>query len=150
MASFRFGSIGTNLYGLMTPQQAIPEGPATILVVEDDEEIRDILGDLLEQVGYDVIPASNGKQAIDYLVTTRAPPALILLDLMMPIVNGWECLRAIKRHARSSTIPVIVMTGVGRDRPPGVQAVLTKPFRIEDLLATVLRVAGPKEAHVEP
>jgi CheY-like chemotaxis protein len=117
--------------------------PATILVVEDDEEIRDTIGDVLEKGGYDVIPASNGKQAIDYLVSTRVPPALILLDLMMPLVNGWECLRAIKRHRRLSEVPVVVMTAVGRDRPPGVDAVLNKPFPISVLLTTVLHLAGP-------
>jgi CheY-like chemotaxis protein len=120
---------------------ATPAKPATILVVEDDDGIRDIIGDVLEEGGYDVIPASNGKQALDYLVNMDEPPALILLDLMMPIVNGWECLRAIKRNRRSSSIPVIVMTAVGRDRPTGVDAVLNKPFRIADLLSAVLHFA---------
>ena len=122
---------------------ATPARSPIILVVEDDDDIRDVIGDVLEAGGYDVIPAGNGKQAIDYLVCAGDPPALILLDLMMPIVNGWECLRAIKRHRRSSSIPVIVMTSVGRDRPPGVDAVLKKPFRIADLLSAVLHCAGP-------
>jgi CheY-like chemotaxis protein len=126
------------------PRDAAAAGrAATILVVEDDDEIRDVIADILEDGGYDVIPAGNGKQAIDYLATTSDLPALILLDLMMPIVNGWECLRAIKSDARWSSVPVIVMTAVGRDRPPDVDAVLKKPFQIGDLLTSVLHFAGP-------
>src|SRR4051794_7207155 len=100
-----------------------------VLVVEDDDDIRDCVQDLLEGAGYEVIPACNGKQALDYLHAAPAP-ALILLDLMMPLVSGWEFLREVKRDARLSLISVVVTTAVGRDRPPGVNAILKKPFRI--------------------
>jgi len=116
---------------------------ATILLVEDDEELRDIVADLLERGGYDVVPARNGKQAIDYLTNARQMPALILLDLMMPIVNGWECLRVIKSDGRFASIPVVVTTANRGDRPSAVEAVLNKPFSVGDLLTTVLHFAGP-------
>jgi len=123
----------------------VPASASTILLVEDDDELRDIIADILEDGGYDVVPASNGKQAVDYLADA-GPPALIILDLMIPIVNGWECLRAVKSDALTATIPVVVMTGMATHRPAGVDAVLKKPFRIADLLTTVLHFAGP--AHV--
>jgi CheY-like chemotaxis protein len=112
-------------------------GRGTILVVEDDEELRDIIADILESCGYEVIPAGNGKQAADFLAATAAPPAMILLDLMMPIVNGWELLRDIQADSRLAAIPVVVMTAIRRDRPAGVTALLKKPFSLRDLIETV-------------
>jgi two-component system response regulator VicR len=119
------------------------DGARTILLVEDDGEIRDIIGDLLERDGYDVIPAGNGKQAIDYLAARQELPALILLDLMMPIVSGWEFLRAISQDPRTASIPVVVITAVRGDRPHGVAAVLKKPFGVDDIVAAVRRFAAP-------
>ena len=61
-----------------------------VLLVEDDLDIRDTLQDLLESEGMDVIPAANGKQAIDFLLLNDPPGAdLVILDLMMPLVSGW-------------------------------------------------------------
>jgi len=114
------------------------DGALTIVVAEDDDELRDIIADLLEGAGYDVIPARNGKQVTDYLVSVEQPPAAILLDLLMPLVSGWELLRFMNGHPRFGAIPVVIMTGVSRDRPTGVAGVLKKPFRVNDLLATVL------------
>ena len=130
----------------MLDQGSPDASSATVLLVEDDEELRDIVADLLEDGGYDVVPARNGKQAIDYLTNARQMPALILLDLMMPIVNGWECLRVIKSDGRFASIPVVVTTANKGDRPPAVDAVLTKPFGVGDLLTTVLHFAGPSLA----
>ncbi len=113
-------------------------GAPTIVVAEDDDELRDVIADLLEGAGYDVIPARNGKQVADYLDSVADPPAAILLDLLMPLVSGWELLRWLRAHPRWSTIPVVIMTGVSRDRPTGVAGVLKKPFRVNDLLGTVL------------
>lgn len=113
----------------------------TIVVAEDDDELRDLIADILEGAGYDVIPAGSGKQVADYLEAAEQPPAAILLDLMMPLVSGWELLRAMREHPRWRAIPVVIMTGVSRDRPAGVAGVLKKPFRVNDLLATVLAVS---------
>jgi CheY-like chemotaxis protein len=118
-------------------------GCQTILLVEDDDELRDIIGDLLEESGYDVVPASHGRQAIEYLRTSSERPVLVLLDLMMPIVNGWECLREIKSDDELSSIPVVVMTAMDRDRPPGADLVLKKPLRIADLRDIVERLTRP-------
>jgi CheY-like chemotaxis protein len=124
------------------PQDGFAGGARTILLVEDDGDIRDIIGDILERCGYDVIPAGNGKQAIDYLAAGEELPALIVLDLMMPIVSGWELLRVIGQDPRTASIPVVVITAVGGDRPHGVAAVLKKPFGVADIVAAVRRFAA--------
>ncbi len=113
----------------------------TIVVAEDDDELRDLIADILEGAGYDVIPARSGKQVADYLEAAEQPPAAILLDLMMPLVSGWELLRSMREHPTWNAIPVVIMTGVTRDRPVGAAGVLKKPFRVNDLLATVLAVS---------
>jgi CheY-like chemotaxis protein len=115
----------------------------TVLVVEDDLEIRDVLQDLLEREGYDVVPATNGKQAIDYLtLDTNSHPDLIILDLMTPIVTGWQVLERLRGHPGLSRVPVIVVTATHADKPTGVSAVLRKPFRLNALFDTVRSCLG--------
>src|SRR5262249_30994323 len=85
----------------------------TVLLVEDDLDIRDILQDVLESDGYDVIPAANGKQALDFLKMNDPPGAdLVILDLMMPLVTGWEVLDRMQEDPRLAEIPVIVVSAV--------------------------------------
>jgi len=119
-----------------------------ILLVEDDDELRDIVGEILEAEGYEVIPARHGQQVLDYLHDADSLPALVLLDLMMPIVNGWECLRAIKAEERLRSIPVVLMTALAGDRPGNADAVLRKPLRIDELLdvVTLLVETRPPES----
>jgi two-component system, OmpR family, response regulator CpxR len=112
-----------------------------VLLVEDDLELRDILQDVLEDEGYDVIPAADGRQALEYLRNTSTgdeTPALLILDLMMPIVSGWQVLEAINEDP-SLQMPVIVVSASGRARPDGVTAYLRKPFNLYELLDTVHR-----------
>jgi two-component system response regulator CpxR len=104
----------------------------TVLLVEDDLAIRDALQDQLERDGYDVVPATNGKQAIDYLDADTAPD-LIILDLMTPIVTGWQVLERLRANPALARIPVIVVTAIGSDKPSGAAAVLRKPFRLDTL-----------------
>ena len=123
-----------------------------ILLVEDDDELRDIVGEILEAEGYEVIPARHGQQVLDYLHDADSLPALVLLDLMMPIVNGWECLRAIKAEERLRSIPVVLMTALAGDRPGNADAVLRKPLRIDELLdvVTLLVETRPPESTHPP
>jgi CheY-like chemotaxis protein len=110
----------------------------TVLVVEDDLSIRDVLQDWLEQDGHDVVPASNGQQAIDYLTLDASPPPdLIILDLMTPIVTGWQVLAHLRGDPDLARIPVIVVTAISADRPSGATALLRKPFRLETLFDAV-------------
>ncbi len=126
--------------------QAAGETHALILLVEDDEELRDIVGDILEGAGYEVVPARHGGQVLEYLHRSDPLPAMILLDLMMPIVSGWECLRAIRAEARLAALPVVLMTAHPGDRPGEADAVLRKPVRIADLLEAVARFVSTNHA----
>jgi CheY-like chemotaxis protein len=101
----------------------------TILLVEDDLDTREALGDLLSDAGYEVIPATSGKQAIEYLLVDPGhPPDAVVLDLLLPLVSGWQVLDCIRAHPRLAAIPVVVTTGVSGDRPSGATVVLTKPI----------------------
>jgi CheY-like chemotaxis protein len=110
----------------------------TILLVEDDLDIRDLLQDYLEERGYDVIPAGTGKQAIDFLtLDPQSPPGVVILDLMMPIMTGWQVLEKIRREPRLSRLPVVVLTGASSDKPAGASTLFRKPFRLEALVEVV-------------
>ena len=111
----------------------------TVLVVEDDPDIRDIVQDLLESEGYDVIPASHGKQALEFLwgVKTTAKPDLVILDMMMPLVDGRHVLEAIRNNQSLSSVPVVVMSAVAHEKPVGAAAFLRKPFSLDTLFDAV-------------
>lgn len=83
----------------------------SIMIVDDEPDLRNTLKDLLEIYGYSVVTASNGKEALDLLRTEDAP-CLLLLDLMMPVMNGWEFLEAFKttRRAEADEFPIVVIS----------------------------------------
>jgi CheY-like chemotaxis protein len=114
----------------------------TVLLAEDDQDIRDVVQEVLEERGYDVIPARTGRQALDFLTIDEARPDVVILDLMMPIMTGWQVLEEIRQRPDLLKIPVIVLTAVSQDMPTGVTAVLRKPFNIDDLL-TLLAQSRP-------
>lgn len=114
-----------------------------ILVVEDDEGIRETLKVMLEFEGYPVTVSSNGKEALEAL--GKIPePGLILLDLMMPVMNGWECSEFIQRTPQWAAIPIVVLTAFA-DKGQALQnarSVLKKPVEIDELLRTVQSYCG--------
>jgi CheY-like chemotaxis protein len=111
----------------------------TVLVVEDDPDIRDIVQDLLEAEGYDVVPAGHGRQALEFLAQVRssAKPDLVILDMMMPLVDGRQVLEAMQRDPALATIPVVVISAVVREKPVGAAAFLRKPVSLEKLFEAV-------------
>jgi CheY-like chemotaxis protein len=111
----------------------------TVLLAEDDVEIRDILQDLLEAEGYDVVPASHGRQALEFLEGVRGGklPDLVVLDLMMPLVDGVQVLKAMKDDPQLSNIPVVVLSAVAKERPVGASAFLRKPIPLQKLFDTI-------------
>jgi CheY-like chemotaxis protein len=110
----------------------------SILLVEDDLDVRDLLQDYLEEKGYEVIPAETGKQALDFLMLDpQSPPDVVILDLMTPIMTGWQVLERIRGEPRLAHLPVVVLTGVHRDKPTGATALFRKPFRVEALFETI-------------
>ena len=115
--------------------------PPTVFVVEDDPDTREMIGRFLELEGFTVIFAANGKQALERL-GAGASASVILLDLMMPVMDGWEFRRQQIRQARLAQIPVIVVSAAGRERIEQLHAdhYLTKPLDLEELLQTVTRL----------
>ena len=111
-----------------------------ILVVDDDSDIREVVGEALEFAGYEVATAREGREGLALCRSFR--PTLILLDLMMPGMSGWEFRSAQQQDPLISTIPVVVVTALGHDPDIAASAVLAKPFRLDDLLAQVRRFAG--------
>jgi two-component system, OmpR family, response regulator CpxR len=106
--------------------------PAAILVVDDDRDLRDTIAVVLEGEGYEVQCAENGAQALARMGLRR--PALILLDLSMPIMSGWELLDALQRDRDLACIPVVVLSAMRA--PAGVRH-LEKPVSLEQLVAAV-------------
>ena len=116
------------------------------MVVEDDYAIRETLRELLEEEGYRVTQAANGAEALARLRDTDGPPSLILLDLMMPVMDGWEFRDAIAGDPKLAEIPVIVISADHsldkKVSTMGVQGWLAKPFELGQLLAAIGRYAG--------
>src|SRR5512141_2591733 len=111
-----------------------------VMVVEDDHAIRETLRELLEDEGYHVTPAANGAEALAHL-RADGVPGLILLDLMMPVMDGWEFRIALQRDPRLADIPVIVLSAddavAQKAGAMRVQGYLSKPFELDRLLRTV-------------
>lgn len=89
-----------------------------ILVVEDDDGIRQILSDVLVDDGYRVHTVVHGQEALDYLDQTNTLPRLILLDLMMPTMTGWEFRTMQRQHPRLQTIPVVILSAISSRLDP--------------------------------
>jgi CheY-like chemotaxis protein len=114
----------------------------TILVVDDDTDLRETLGELLIEEGYDARLFENGRAALDFL-RDGGDPRLILLDLMMPEMNGWQFREEQLKDARLREIPVVVMTASrGLETAPiTAQEILFKPIGLGDLIEAVARNA---------
>jgi CheY-like chemotaxis protein len=117
---------------------------ATVLVVDDEFGIVDVLETILTDQGYRVLTACNGKQGLVRLSAEK--PDVVLLDFMMPILGGAEMLRAMAAEPAYQRIPVIMISSLGEDviaqRCKGYAAFLHKPFRAAAVLSAVARVLG--------
>lgn len=112
-----------------------------ILVVEDDEGIRQVMKLFLEIEGYTVITAANGREGLETL-SKASDICLILLDLMMPVMNGWEFIQALKDTRHSNTPVVIVTAYADRVGDVSCQGVLGKPIEPDVLLETIRKWCG--------
>lgn len=117
----------------------------SILVVEDNPDLRETLAELLEDEGYSVATAVDGVEALDYL-HQRPLPGAIILDLMLPRLTGWELGQLLRENPSLAAIPVVIVSAA-LDVPPGVShlgaaACFNKPFSAEELLKTVAQLMG--------
>ena len=112
--------------------------PCTVFVVEDDVDTRDMMGRFLELEGFTVEVAANGKQALERL-NAGVHPCVILLDLMMPVMNGWEFRAVLQADPQLSRVPVIVISALTEDmaRRLGAADYLPKPVDLDRLLEAV-------------
>jgi CheY-like chemotaxis protein len=115
-----------------------------VLIVEDDDDIRDAMSETLQLEGHRTDCAGNGREALEMLRQRERPPTcVILLDLTMPIMDGWEFREEQRKDGRLSSIPVVVITAdaSAADKASQMRAAgfLRKPIRGEDLLRTVER-----------
>jgi CheY-like chemotaxis protein len=112
----------------------------TVLVVEDDADIREALSQILEFEGYHVVCAANGQEALSYLKDSEKP-GLILLDLMMPVMDGWQFRAEQQKDNKISDVPVIIVSADGRVYQKaaaiGAAGYLRKPVELETLLTAV-------------
>lgn len=108
-----------------------------ILLVDDDADIRSTLSEVLEDAGYCVASAGNGEEALESL-RSNAAPCLILLDLMMPRMDGFQFRTEQRKDPELATIPIVVLTaGSSKTDELAAVAVLRKPFNVESLIATI-------------
>ena len=109
-----------------------------VLIVEDDADLREMMAQLLALEGYQTAAVANGREALEYLQQENAPN-LILLDLMMPVMDGWEFRRHQQANPALAAVPVIVLSALDQSRTAGVdaEAVLKKPLDFDLLLELV-------------
>lgn len=114
-----------------------------VMVVDDEDDIRDTLALVLESEGYEVTTAANGRDALDRLDGALAPD-LVLLDLMMPVMNGWDFHARLRQHPSHASLPVIAVTAFDDRTDDSLEGrafdgYLQKPFDLDRLLSTVSR-----------
>jgi len=115
-----------------------------ILVVDDDSRLRESVILLLRDAGYPAKGAANGREALE--IAADEPPSLILLDLMMPVMDGWQFLAERAKHRAARDAAVVLLSGMAFIRDaPGVAGFLTKPIRTESLLDYAQRFSATRQ-----
>ncbi|MBZ4420433.1 response regulator [Myxococcus sp. RHST-1-4] len=115
-------------------------GPGPVLLVEDDADLRAAVADILEDEGFEVHVAENGLEALaelDALGHLGRWPCVVLLDLMMPVMDGFTFMERFRADPGLSHVPVVVLSASVKEPPEGARAMLRKPFEIPALLDTV-------------
>lgn len=124
--------------------------PATILIADDYEDNLELLRFLLTTAGYHVKEARNGKECLSE--AQAQPPDLIMIDLSMPVLDGWEVVLQLKTNGLTARIPCVAVTAFGdsdryRALETGFDAYLSKPFRGAELLETVAKLLALNSKH---
>ena len=114
-----------------------PDGaPRKVLIVDDDQHTRESLKEAFEEEAYEVATAANGREALDLLTTGALRPDVVILDLVMPVIDGARVYQALQADAATARIPVIVSTSSPGRAPAGV-VVVPKPLKLDRLLDAV-------------
>jgi CheY-like chemotaxis protein len=114
-----------------------------VLLAEDDDDLRDALADTLEDAGYTTAAFANGQDALEWLQGTSRPPSLVLLDLRMPIMDGWQFRERQIKEPAIAGVPVVLLSAMSDTvKSDGVEH-LKKPIQSGELLAVVARYCGP-------
>jgi two-component system, cell cycle response regulator DivK len=131
----------------MTPKEPRPK----VLIVDDYPDAREMYSEYLQFSGFDVIEAQNGMEALQRAVD--AAPDIILMDLSLPVMDGWEATRRLKADKRTAAIPVVALTGHALAgisegaRKAGCDAFVTKPCLPEDLVKEIRKILeGPNSS----
>jgi CheY-like chemotaxis protein len=129
-----------------TDEHPVVDSP-TVLVVEDDNEILIGVQEMLTEAGYQVAAARHGHEALAYLAK-HAPPSAIVVDLLMPLMNGWDLVSRLKADPRLAATPVVVVTATGPHwgYPVDASLVVRKPFQRQHLLDLIQKVTTPAPA----
>jgi CheY-like chemotaxis protein len=121
----------------------MPSGP--ILIVDDDLDIREILAETLGDSGFSVMTAANGVEALRVLRSSAPAPAAILLDLMMPVMDGYGLMEELEQDPTLARIPVAIITaghGVDQERLAAARSIIRKPIDVPKLLRLLAQMEG--------
>ena len=113
--------------------------PIDVLVADDDDDVREALALVLEHEGFRVTAVADGAQALAHLRACPAPP-IVLLDLRMPVLTGWQVLDRLRSEGRLPALPVIICTSSPGEAPPGFP-VVPKPVALATVLAAIWSAA---------
>ena len=123
-------------------ERRLREAPkCTVLVIDDDEAIRSALAEILELSGYHVAVAADGVEGVE-LLEYGLEPSAIVLDLMMPRMDGWTFLERLRSHPKYQDLPVVVTSAAAGAEPRGADVYLAKPFDVSQLDREVARLTA--------
>ncbi len=125
----------------MTPGQSI-------LVVDDDDDFREALCEVLTEAGYPVDQAANGELALRRVAAEK--PGVVLLDLKMPVLDGWGVVERMRKDAATAHIPILILSAYGYEWESellGAQGFIPKSVGTEEILDRIRRIAGPPPMH---
>ncbi len=132
----------------MTEQKLVPRQPESqlILIVDDEVTIAEVLAEFVSDLGYTPLMAQNGQEALE--LARLHWPALVMTDVMMPVMNGKDFVRALRRETsvhQKAMPPIILLTAAGKNIVTGldVDAIITKPFELDELERLLQHFLGP-------
>ena len=147
-----FWIVGLPSEGLPPPRPkpvpcACGPSPCSVMVIEDEADLRDAMTEVLEDTGYRVVAVADGQEALAFLKNAGFRPCMILLDLMMPVMDGWTFRRHQMEDPGLADIPVVVVTAAGLPEPAlaGTE-VVSKPLQLDELIDVVAARCPPRLA----